>query len=99
MVGGVERVYEIGRVFRNEGIDATHNPEFTMIELYQAYGDYGSMMDLVEKIVVDAAEMLGDGMILPWGEDQIDFTPPWPRKTYADCSPNTPGVRWTTPTR
>ena len=84
MVGGVERVYEIGRVFRNEGIDATHNPEFTMIELYQAYGDYGSMMDLVEKIVVDAAEMLGDGMILPWGEDQIDFTPPWPRKTYAE---------------
>ncbi len=84
MVGGVERVYEIGRVFRNEGIDATHNPEFTMIELYQAYGDYGSMMDLVEKIVVDAAEMLGDGMVLPWGEDQIDFTPPWPRKTYAE---------------
>jgi len=84
MVGGVERVFEIGRVFRNEGIDATHNPEFTMIEIYQAYGDYRSMMDLTEKIIVDAAEMLGDGLVLPWGEQQIDFTPPWPRKTYAE---------------
>jgi|AP95_1055475.scaffolds.fasta_scaffold18681_2 lysyl-tRNA synthetase class 2 len=84
LVGGVERVFEIGRVFRNEGIDATHNPEFTMIEIYQAYGDYRSMMDLTEKIVVDAAEMLGEGMVLPWGEQQIDFTPPWPRKTYAE---------------
>ena len=84
MVGGVERVYEIGRVFRNEGIDATHNPEFTMIEVYQAYGDYGSMMDLTEKIVVDAAEMLGNGMVLPWGDDEVDFTPPWPRRAYAE---------------
>ena len=84
MVGGVERVFEIGRVFRNEGIDATHNPEFTMIEIYQAYGDYRSMMDLTEKIVVDAAEMLGEGMRLPWGDDQVDFTTPWPRKTYAE---------------
>ena len=84
MVGGIERVYEIGRVFRNEGIDATHNPEFTMIEVYQAYGDYGSMMDLTEKIVVDATEMLGDGMVLPWGDDEVDFTPPWPRRTYAE---------------
>ncbi len=84
MVGGVERVFEIGRVFRNEGIDATHNPEFTMLELYQAYGDYRSMMDITEKIVVNAAEMLGDGMVLPWGDQQVDFTPPWPRKTYAE---------------
>lgn len=55
LVGGIERVYELGRVFRNEGIDATHNPEFTMLEAYQAYGDYGSMMDLTEAIVVNAA--------------------------------------------
>ncbi len=55
MVGGIERVYEIGRVFRNEGVDATHNPEFTMLEVYQAYGNYESMMDLTEQIVVDAA--------------------------------------------
>jgi lysyl-tRNA synthetase, class II len=55
MVGGIERVYEIGRVFRNEGIDATHNPEFTMLEAYQAYGDYETMMDLTEAIVANAA--------------------------------------------
>ncbi|MBQ17601.1 MAG: lysine--tRNA ligase [Planctomycetaceae bacterium] len=84
MVGGVERVYEIGRVFRNEGIDATHNPEFTMIEIYQAYGDYRSMMDLTERIVVEAAEALGEGLVLPWGEERIDFTPPWPRRCYAE---------------
>jgi lysyl-tRNA synthetase class 2 len=58
MVGGVERVYEIGRVFRNEGIDATHNPEFTMIEIYQAYGDYESMMDLTEQIVCNAIDTI-----------------------------------------
>jgi len=84
MVGGIERVYEIGRVFRNEGIDTTHNPEFTMIELYQAYGDYQTMMDLTEKIIVNAVKSLGDLMVLPWGESTIDFTPPWPRVKYAD---------------
>jgi len=84
LVGGVERVYEIGRVFRNEGIDSTHNPEFTMIEIYQAYGNYETMMDLTEAIVVDAVHALGQGMVLPWGDEQIDFTPPWPRRKYAD---------------
>jgi len=84
MVGGVERVYEIGRVFRNEGIDATHNPEFTMLEVYQAYGDYETMMDLTEAIVVEAAGVLGDDLVLSWGESSIDFTPPWPRRTYAE---------------
>lgn len=85
MVGGVERVYEIGRVFRNEGIDATHNPEFTMIEIYQAYGDYNSMMDLTEAIVSNAIKEVSETMELPWGEDdKIDFTTPWPRKTYAE---------------
>ena len=86
MVGGIERVFEIGRVFRNEGVDATHNPEFTMIEIYQAYGDYRSMMDLTEKIVVNAALALGDSTIIPWGSegDTIDLTPPWQRRTYAD---------------
>ncbi|MEX0715493.1 MAG: lysine--tRNA ligase, partial [Planctomycetaceae bacterium] len=84
MVGGIERVYEIGRVFRNEGIDATHNPEFTMLEVYQAYGDYESMMDLTEAIVTDAVRALGGEMRLPWGDDVIDFTPPWPRRKYAD---------------
>ncbi|MEZ5944707.1 MAG: lysine--tRNA ligase [Planctomycetaceae bacterium] len=88
MVGGIERVYEIGRVFRNEGIDATHNPEFTMIEIYQAYGNYESMMDLTEAIVTNAARrVLGSNdqpLELPWKDTTIDFTPPWPRRKYAD---------------
>jgi lysyl-tRNA synthetase class 2 len=86
LVGGIERVYEIGRVFRNEGVDATHNPEFTMLEVYQAYGNYESMMDLTEQIVVDACQALGQSLQIPWGEegDIIDLTPPWPRKRYAD---------------
>jgi lysyl-tRNA synthetase class 2 len=82
LVGGVERVYELGRVYRNEGIDARHNPEFTMLEAYQAYGDYRSMMDLTEKLVVEAIRATGQGLKLPWGEAEIDFTPPWTRKTY-----------------
>lgn len=104
MVGGIERVYEIGRVFRNEGIDATHNPEFTMLEVYQAYGDYNAMMDLTEAVVVDAVRAVngtreeGRGatdqsesltphpspLVLPWQDTTIDFTPPWPRKTYGE---------------
>ena len=92
MVGGVERVYEIGRVFRNEGIDATHNPEFTMVEIYQAYGNYETMMDLTESIIAGAVRALGDSMILPWGEEQIDFTPPWPRRKYADLFGEQAGV-------
>lgn len=99
MVGGIERVYELSRVFRNEGIDATHNPEFTMLEVYQAYGNYETMMDLTEAIVVNAARatlmprlaasqrdaITADvRLILPWGDTHIDFTPPWPRRTYAD---------------
>jgi lysyl-tRNA synthetase class 2 len=86
MVGGIERVFEIGRVFRNEGVDATHNPEFTMIEIYQAYGNYESMMDLTEEIVVNAAKALGSSLIIPWGSEgqTVDLTPPWPRRKYAD---------------
>lgn len=86
LVGGVERVYEMGRVYRNEGISPRHNPEFTMLELYQAYGDYRSMMDLIEKIIVDAIRSTGQPLQLPWGEPgqevTIDFTPPFARKTY-----------------
>lgn len=86
LVGGIERVYEIGRVFRNEGVDATHNPEFTMIEIYQAYGNYESMMDLTEQIVCNAVKAIGSTLQIPWGSDGdvIDLTPPWPRRKYAD---------------
>jgi lysyl-tRNA synthetase class 2 len=84
LVGGIEKVYEIGRVFRNEGIDAKHNPEFTMLELYQAYGNYETMMDLLEGLVVACVESLGGGMVLPYGETRIDFSPPWQRQRYGD---------------
>ncbi len=88
LVGGFERVYEIGRTYRNEGIDQRHNPEFTMMEVYQAYGDYRSMMDLAEKIILGALKATGQGFVIPWtaGENvkEIDFTPPFARRTYDD---------------
>ena len=83
LVGGMERVFEIGRVYRNEGISPKHNPEFTMLEAYQAYGDYHSMMDLTEALVCGAIEAIDGNYQRPWGELTIDYTPPWPRKTYA----------------
>jgi len=82
LVGGVERVYELGRVYRNEGISPRHNPEFTMLEVYQAYGDYRSMMDLTEKVIADAIRATGQPLTLPWGDVTIDFTPPFQRATY-----------------
>jgi lysyl-tRNA synthetase class 2 len=83
LVGGIEKVYEIGRVFRNEGIDARHNPEFTMMELYQAYGNYETMMDLTEGLVVACVDNLGGGRQRPYGDRVIDYTPPWRRASYA----------------
>jgi lysyl-tRNA synthetase class 2 len=82
MVGGMERVYELGRVYRNEGISQRHNPEFTMLEAYQAYGDYRSMMELTEACIVEAIRATGQPLQLPWGEATIDFTPPFARTTY-----------------
>ncbi|HEY4759276.1 MAG TPA: lysine--tRNA ligase, partial [Thermoguttaceae bacterium] len=82
LVGGIERVYELGRVYRNEGISPRHNPEFTMLEAYQAYGNYETMMDLSEKIIVDAIRATGQEMKLNYGEKVLDFTPPIVRKTY-----------------
>lgn len=92
LVAGFEKVYEIGRVFRNEGISPKHNPEFTMLELYQAYGDYRSIMDLTESLIVGCVEMLGQGMRLPYGERTIDFTPPFQRASYAELFEKHVGV-------
>jgi lysyl-tRNA synthetase class 2 len=92
LVGGIEKVYEIGRVFRNEGIDARHNPEFTMMELYQAYGDYRTMMDLIEGLIVACVDALGGGRSLSYGHNTIDFTPPWQRASYADLFREHAGV-------
>lgn len=79
IVGGIEKVYEIGRVFRNEGVDSTHNPEFTTMESYEAFADYTDVMDMVERLVFTAAqEALGSTMI-EFDGSTIDLTPPWPR--------------------
>ena len=82
LVGGMERVFEIGRVYRNEGLSPRHNPEFTMMEAYQAYADYDVMIDLTESLICGAIEAIGGGYERAWGESTIDFTPPWPRRTY-----------------
>jgi len=84
LVGGLERVYEMGRVFRNEGISHKHNPEFTMLELYQAYGDYHSMMDLTEGLLVACVDAIGGGRVRPWDDLSVDFNPPWQRARYGD---------------
>ena len=93
IVGGVsERVFEIGKCFRNEGIDTRHNPEFTMIELYQAYADYNDMMTLTENMVAYVAqEVLGTTKI-QYGENEIDLTPPWDRKTMLGSIKDATGV-------
>jgi lysyl-tRNA synthetase class 2 len=92
LVGGMERVYELGRVYRNEGISPKHNPEFTMLEVYQAFGNYESMMDLTEAMITDAMEAVGGGYVLPWGDLEIDFTPPFQRKTYNELFAEYAGV-------
>ncbi len=92
LVGGMPRVYELGRVYRNEGISPRHNPEFTMLEAYQAFGDYRSMMDLTEKLIVSAIGAIGQGLTLPWGEKKVDFTPPFARRTYDELFAEHTGV-------
>lgn len=84
LVGGLERVYEFARCFRNEGISPRHNPEFTMLELYQAYGDYHDMMDICEAFIAGAAREVIGSTKIKFGETEIDYTPPWPRRKYAD---------------
>ena len=83
LVGGMEKVYEIGRVFRNEGISPKHNPEFTMLELYEAYGDLFSIMDLTEGIIVAACDAVGGGRNLPYAGSTIEFEPPFQRAEYS----------------
>ena len=84
IVGGFDRVYEIGRIFRNEGISTRHNPEFTSIELYQAYADYHDMMDLAETLIAGAAEHVHGKTVLEYQGTEVDLTPPWRRVTMAE---------------
>ena len=92
IVGGIERVYEVGRIFRNEGMDTKHNPEFTTCELYQAYTNLDGMMDILEGILTGAAkEILGTYQV-EWLGHQIDLTPSWKRITMADAVKNVTGA-------
>jgi lysyl-tRNA synthetase class 2 len=84
VVGGFDRVFELGRVFRNEGVSTRHNPEFTMLEFYEAYASYEDLMTLTEDMLVGLARALTGGTALTWGEFAIDVAPPWPRRTMAE---------------
>ncbi|MCL4472788.1 MAG: lysine--tRNA ligase [Actinobacteria bacterium] len=92
LVGGFDKVYEIGRIFRNEGISTKHNPEFTMMESQQAYADYNDVMEMIEQLVAHiAGEVLGT-LKVPWKEEEIDLTPPWRRATLRDLIREHSGV-------
>ena len=85
IVGGFERVYELGRVFRNEGIDIKHNPEFTMVEVYQAYADYNDLMDLTETIISQTAEKVLGTKQITYNGQEIDLASPWQRMTMIEA--------------
>ncbi len=92
MVGGMERVFELGRVYRNEGISPKHNPEFTMMEVYQAYGDYRSMMDLTEAVIANALKAIGAGTTVRFGDTEVNFSTPFARRTYDELFAENTGV-------
>ena len=92
LVGGFERVYEIGHDFRNEGMDRTHNPEFTMLEVYQAYADYGDMMELTESMVVGVVEHCLGTRVVERFDTTLDFTPPFPRVRFLEAVRDRAGV-------
>ena len=92
LVGGMEKVFEVNRNFRNEGLDTRHNPEFTMLELYQAYADYEVMMEITEELVSTTAESICGSMKLPYGDIEMDYTPPWRRADYGDLLGEHAGV-------
>lgn len=79
LVGGLEKVYELNRNFRNEGISTKHNPEFTMLELYEAYADYHTMMDIAEEMICDILKKLKGTLVIQYQNERLDFTPPWKR--------------------
>ncbi len=96
IVGGLERVYEVGRIFRNEGMDTRHNPEFTTVELYEAFADFNDMMDLFEDLLSGAAKDICGGYQVRWQGEDIDLTPGWPRLTMAEAVKQHLGVDFMT---
>ncbi|HUP70528.1 MAG TPA: lysine--tRNA ligase [Acidimicrobiales bacterium] len=93
VVGGFEKVFEVGRTFRNEGLSPRHNPEFTMVELYEAYADYGDMMAITEQLVAHLATEVCGSTKLTYGERALDLTPPWRRATLTELVEEHAGVR------
>ncbi len=85
VVGGFDRVFEINRNFRNEGISIQHNPEFTMMEFYQAYATYDDLMDFSEKLICHVTQQVCGSLVIPYGEKMVDLTPPWERLTLKDA--------------
>ncbi|WP_299490670.1 lysine--tRNA ligase [Acaryochloris sp. IP29b_bin.137] len=96
IVGGFEKVFELGRIFRNEGISTRHNPEFTTIEIYQAYADYNDMMDLTEALICQAAESAVGSLQVPYQGETIDLTAPWRRVTMHDVVKEQTGLDFVT---
>ena len=92
IVGGFEKVFELGRIFRNEGISTRHNPEFTSIEVYQAYADYNDMMDLTEALVVASANAVSKSLVIDYQGESIDLTPPWRRVSMHDLVEEKTGI-------
>ena len=92
IIGGMDKVYEIGRIFRNEGIDTKHNPEFTTMESYEAYADYNDVMAMVEEMMAYIAQEVMDTRVASYGKHAIDFTPPWPRVTVRDAIRDKSGI-------
>jgi len=94
LVGGFDRVYELNRNFRNEGLDRTHNPEFTMLEVYEAYGDRRSMQELIQAMIRHVAETVFGSLVFGDGDARIDLAPPWREVTYRDLIVETMGEDW-----
>ena len=92
LIGGFERVYELGRTFRNEGMDRDHNPEFTMLEAYQAYADYADMMDLLEQLYYRVALAVHGSPQIPYRDDVLDLTPPWQRIKLHEAIESATGI-------
>ena len=92
LVGGLDKVYEVGRVFRNEGIDLDHNPEFTLLESYEAYADYTTVMSMVEEMVAAVAQQVVGSCHITYGGQELDLTPPWTRRSLREALREYAGV-------
>jgi lysyl-tRNA synthetase, class II len=93
VIGGFERVFELSRVFRNEGVSTQHNPEFTLLEFYMAYADYGRLMEITEDLICELARTVVGGTRVRWGGREVDLTPPWPRLSLSDAVRRHAGAR------